>query len=141
VLTPGAHTSADALERVRALWRAVGAEVVELDPALHDSVLALTSHLPQMLASCLCALAAGDAREEMVRRLAGPGFRDTTRIAASDAAMWTAIARANREPLLEAIDRFTRLWAQLRAAVAGGDERALRRIIEEGAALRRRLGS
>jgi prephenate dehydrogenase len=137
VLTPGAQTSAAALRRVSELWRATGAEVVEMDAAAHDRVLALTSHLPQMLVSVLCSLAAGRDDEAQVARLAGAGFRDTTRIAGSDAAMWAAIARLNRKHLLEVMDGFTRAWSRLRAAIAAGDDAAVREVIERGARFRR----
>ena len=71
--------------------------------------------------------------------LCANGCRDTTRIATSDAAMWSAIARANRDELLEAMDAFTSTWEQLRAAVAGSDGQTLAKIMERGARLRRRL--
>jgi prephenate dehydrogenase len=137
VLTPTAETAPGALAAVTALWRATGAETVELDAGVHDRVLALTSHLPQMLASALAALAADSEDAQLVRRLSGAGFRDTTRIAQSDAAMWTAIARSNREHLLSAMDAFARAWSRLRDAVADGDDEALRALIAKGARFRR----
>jgi prephenate dehydrogenase len=139
VLTPSAQALPNARALVAGMWRAVGAEIVELDASVHDRVLATTSHLPQMVASALCAVAAAHGDRELVERFAGPGFRDTTRIAASDAAMWSAIARLNRDRLLEAMDAFGEVWANLRDGVAAGDEASIRATIERGAELRRRI--
>jgi prephenate dehydrogenase len=141
VLTPSSVTARPAVDLVAQLWRACGARVVELDADTHDRMLALTSHLPQMLASSLAALAGRNERQDLVDLLCGAGFRDSTRIAASDAAMWGAIVRGNREQLLAEIDGFARLWGELRAAIARGDDGAVAGILEEGARVRRRLGS
>jgi hypothetical protein len=93
VLTPTAATPPDRLQRARGFWRALGCRVVELDPVAHDEALALTSHLPHVLAAALAAAVPGDAL-----RLAAGAFRDGTRVAASDAALWTAIFLENRAP-------------------------------------------
>jgi prephenate dehydrogenase/3-phosphoshikimate 1-carboxyvinyltransferase len=140
VLTPSAVTDQGALARVRALWTAIGAEVVEMDAAEHDRVVALASHLPQLLAFALCAALAGGGDESSVRRLAGSGLRDTTRLAASDAAMWTSIARSNRDAILAAMERFDSTWTELRGAVSAGDGAELARIMNEARAFKGRLG-
>jgi prephenate dehydrogenase len=140
VVTPGVAERAPR-DTVARMWRAVGAEVLDLDADAHDGVVAVSSHLPQLLASSLCALVGGDQRQALFLRLCGAGFRDTTRIAAGDAAMWTAIARENRRHLLDAVDRFAELWARVRDALARGDDAEVRALIEEGAAMRRRLGA
>lgn len=139
VITPAPQLAPEARELVASLWRSVGAEVVELDPDLHDQAVAMSSHLPQMLASTLAAVAAADPLHDVVARLIGSGFRDTTRIAMSDASMWLAIAEANRRHLVAAMDLFSDLWSRVRDAVASGDEQALRALMDEAAAFRRRL--
>jgi prephenate dehydrogenase len=116
VVTPDASNSATAVDRVRAFWQALGMRVVEMTPARHDEILALTSHLPHAAAAALASLLTGDVAE-----FAASGFRDTTRIAGGDPALWAAIFTANREPVLRQIDRFLQQLAELRAAIAAND--------------------
>lgn len=139
VVTPTPDLDVTARELVCSLWQAVGADVLELEPELHDEAVAMSSHLPQMIASSLAALAAADPLHELIGRLTGRGFRDTTRIAMSDAAMWVAIARANRNYLVGAMDAFADLFSRVRDAVANGDEQALSALMHEAAAFRRTL--
>ncbi|MFC3283195.1 bifunctional prephenate dehydrogenase/3-phosphoshikimate 1-carboxyvinyltransferase [Litchfieldella rifensis] len=121
ILTPQADTDTQALVRVRALWVACGAEVLEMDIERHDQVLARTSHLPHLLAfSLVDTLARQDERLEIFRYAAG-GFRDFTRIAGSDPVMWRDIFLANREAVLTALDDFEAGVARLREAVATSD--------------------
>lgn len=117
ILTPMVGNEPSAVELVRAMWQSTGAEVVDMDVAAHDRVLAATSHLPHVLAYALVdALASSDASEDIFRFAAG-GFRDFTRIASSDPVMWRDIAIANRPALLQSIDLFTGHLAELRAAI------------------------
>ncbi|RLQ22693.1 prephenate dehydrogenase/arogenate dehydrogenase family protein [Seongchinamella sediminis] len=121
ILTPVAENDSDAVTLVRDMWLATGAEVVAMEVAQHDAVLAATSHLPHVLAYALVdALAQSDASEEIFRCAAG-GFRDFTRIASSDPVMWRDIAIANKTALLDAIDLFSEHLGRLREAVATGD--------------------
>jgi cyclohexadieny/prephenate dehydrogenase len=121
ILTPDVATDPAALELVRSMWASTGAEVVEMAVAEHDTVLAATSHLPHVLAYALVdALAKSPASADIFRFAAG-GFRDFTRIASSDPAMWRDIAIANRPALLDAIDMFSGQLAHLRQAVSDGD--------------------
>ncbi len=121
ILTPTAVTSAQASERVEAMWRAVGAEVLTMDPEHHDEVLAATSHLPHMLAYALVdVLGRMEDRVEIFRYAAG-GFRDFTRIASSDPQMWHDICLANRDALGRVLERFAADLESLRAAVDRGD--------------------
>jgi cyclohexadieny/prephenate dehydrogenase len=118
ILTPVAGNDPAAVDLVRAMWTSTGAEVVSMDVAEHDSVLAATSHLPHILAYALVdALAQSDASEDIFKFAAG-GFRDFTRIASSDPVMWRDIALANKEALLGAIDMFSEHLVDLRQAVA-----------------------
>ncbi len=98
VVTPTPRTPDAALERVSAFWAALGARVQRLSPEDHDEALALTSHLPHLLASALAGLLPPPLHD-----LTALGFRDTTRIAAGDPALWTAIFTQNRPALLRAL--------------------------------------
>ncbi|MFA7095990.1 MAG: prephenate dehydrogenase/arogenate dehydrogenase family protein [Gammaproteobacteria bacterium] len=121
ILTPLPQSSSDALARVRGLWEATGAEVVEMDVEHHDEVLAATSHLPHLLAFTLVdTLARMDESEEIFRYSAG-GFRDFTRIASSDPVMWRDICLANREAILHVLQRFVNELGGLTDAMRAGD--------------------
>ncbi|UCE90662.1 MAG: prephenate dehydrogenase/arogenate dehydrogenase family protein [Pseudomonadota bacterium] len=126
ILTPHASVSSAALEKVRAMWAAAGAQVVETSVEHHDQVLAATSHLPHMLAYALVdTLARMDDSREIFDYAAG-GFRDFTRIASSDPQMWHDICVANRTALLEVLERFTDDLGQLTEAIRCGDSDYLR---------------
>lgn len=121
ILTPEEGNDPAAVELVRAMWASTGAEVVDMAVAEHDAVLAATSHLPHVLAYALVdALAQSPASGDIFRFAAG-GFRDFTRIASSDPAMWRDIAIANKSALLDSIDLFSDHLAQLRQAVQDED--------------------
>jgi len=125
ILTPLASTPEDARLVLARLWQSMGAEVLQMEPARHDEVLAATSHLPHLLAFSLVDTLAAEAESTDIFRYAAGGFRDFTRIAASDPAMWHDVCFANREPILAQIDRFTEGLAQLRAAIAEADSQRL----------------
>lgn len=130
ILTPTHETAPEALARVRALWQACGAEVLEMDVERHDEVLARTSHLPHLLAfSLVDTLARQDERLEIFRYAAG-GFRDFTRIAGSDPVMWRDIFTANRDAVLAALDDFEGGLQRLRDAVERGDGDAMLATID-----------
>ena len=125
ILTPEPGNDPQAMARVRALWTACGAEVLEMAVERHDQVLARTSHLPHLLAfSLVDSLARQDERLEIFRYAAG-GFRDFTRIAGSDPVMWRDVFTANRDAVLAALDDFEAGVARLRAAVERGDGDAM----------------
>jgi 3-phosphoshikimate 1-carboxyvinyltransferase len=122
ILTPTTNTADAARSLVESMWRHCGAELVFMDAAHHDRVLAFTSHLPHMLAYTLVsALASEDSSEEIFRFAAG-GFRDFTRIASSDPVMWRDIVMANREQVLESLDHFAATLDRLRAQVEQGQD-------------------
>ena len=104
VLTPTSATSSHAYRVAAELAGALGASVVGVDPGLHDEVVAALSHVPQLAASALVDLAAGTAREAGLLHLAGGGFRDATRIAASNAHLWAGIIATNRSAVLNALE-------------------------------------
>jgi 3-phosphoshikimate 1-carboxyvinyltransferase len=125
ILTPLPESDSGAVLAIARLWQAVGAEVLQMEVARHDEVLAATSHLPHLLAFSLVDTLAHEAENTDIFRYAAGGFRDFTRIAASDPSMWHDICFANRDQLLTQIDRFTDGVARLRDAVARGDSQQL----------------
>jgi prephenate dehydrogenase len=141
VLTPTPRTDHEALRRLSAFLRELGARVLALPPDRHDALVAVVSHLPQVAASCLADVA-GDAMAtsgQAVLAVAGGGFRDTTRIAASDPALWLGILEGNRAAVLDALDRYRDRLDELRDALAGGDGAAVTALLERGSAARRQL--
>jgi len=130
VLTPLPETSAASVTRVRAMWQAAGAEVVSMSVEHHDTVLAATSHLPHLLAYALVdMLALLDDRREIFTYAAG-GFRDFTRIASSDPAMWRDISLANREAIVNMLKKYRKELEGLITAVAAGDGAKLQTLFE-----------
>jgi len=118
ILTPLAETDQHAYVIIREMWQATGAEVVEMAIDHHDKVLAATSHLPHLLAySLVDTLAQMESQSEIFRFAAG-GFRDFTRIAASDPQMWHDICLANKDALLEVLQLFNQDLQQLTQAIA-----------------------
>lgn len=109
----GAHAP-DAHAAVCSLWQAVGAQVVEMDPATHDAVVACTSHIPHV-AAALVARLAGESEE--VRALVGQGFRDVTRIAGGRPEIWRDICLTNRAAILDGLDRLAGDLANVRALI------------------------
>ncbi len=136
ILTPPEVASADATLALARIWQAIGAEVVQMEPKRHDQVLAATSHLPHLLAFSLADTLAAEAESTDIFRYAAGGFRDFTRIAASDPTMWHDVCFANREQLLEQIDRFMVGVEDLRAAVDQGDSQSLLGIFTRAKASR-----
>lgn len=136
ILTPQPHTSLQAVELVTQMWQACGAEVIQMDIKRHDEVLARTSHLPHLLAFSLVeTLARKDERLEIFRYAAG-GFRDFTRVAASDPIMWRDIFLANKDATLEALDEFLTGVDRLKQAVEQEDAKALVNIFTKAKSAR-----
>lgn len=125
ILTPVEETRTEAVSRVRQMWEAAGAEVVEMDVRHHDEVLAATSHLPHLLAFTLVDTLARMAEHTEIFRYAAGGFRDFTRIASSDPQMWHDICLANREAILKVLDRYRNDLDAVRSAIATGQGDAL----------------
>ena len=121
ILTALATTDHGAHDTVRRMWEQAGAEVVDMDVAHHDEVLAATSHLPHVLAFALVDTLARMHEKAEIFRYAAGGFRDFTRIASSDPNMWRDICLANRDAVVAMLDRFGADLALLRAAIDGGD--------------------
>lgn len=118
-ITPQPETDACAVETVAAFWHALGADVVSVSPDQHDEIVAHISHLPQVLASSLCAFLA--QKNPAWRNYAGNGLRDTTRIAASDPQLWRTILEQNRDEVLRALREFEGELHQFQIALANRD--------------------
>jgi len=135
VLTPTETTNADALRQVERLWQAVGARTIRATPADHDALLAYTSHLPHVTAAALVLTAAAGTDPEdptAVGRLAdvvAGGFRDTTRVAAGDPALWRDILLDNRDCVATAIDTLSGQLTALREAIAEGNAAAIATLL------------
>ncbi len=141
VLTPVAASDRAAVARVRALWEAVGMEVVEMAPAHHDDLLALTSHLPHVLAFAL-ALAAGGSKASPgteALEFAGPSFRSATRVASSLPETWRDILVANADAVERALASL-RVRIQEIVGAARSDPSGLEALLAEGRGVRRSLG-
>jgi 3-phosphoshikimate 1-carboxyvinyltransferase len=136
LLTPLAETDAAALQTVQSLWQALGAEVTEMSPEHHDDVLAQTSHLPHLAAYALVdVLSQGGDSLEVFQYAAG-GFRDFSRIAASDPTMWRDVFLTNQAPVLATLDQYIAELGALRDLVAAGDGEQLKAIFERAKAAR-----
>ena len=141
LLTPPPGTDAEAVEKVGELWRRCGSMVEVMEPAHHDRVLAIVSHLPHLIAFTICSTAddlEGESRQQVLR-FAASGFRDFTRIAGSDPEMWRDVFLNNREALLEMLARFTEDAQAMARAVRWGDASYIEDKVERGRRIRRSL--
>jgi len=136
-VTPIAATPEDAAAKVVRFWRDLGAEVVTVDPDKHDEIVAHISHLPQVVASSLCAFLS--TCDHSWRNFAGAGLRDTTRIAASDPKLWRTILEENRDEVLRALRRFEDELHALKAALANRDFVEVAARMERGREYRNRF--
>ena len=139
ILTPDPGTDAQAVDRVRTLWERAGMLIEMMDAAHHDQVLAITSHLPHLIAYTIVGTATDmedHLKKEVVKYSAG-GFRDFTRIAASDPIMWRDIFLSNREAVLETLGRFSEDLTALQRAIRRGEGDTLHDIFTRARELRR----
>jgi prephenate dehydrogenase len=137
VLTPTADTDPDAFNRVGAVVRSFGADVVALPPEHHDALVALVSHVPHLAAATLMALAVdGDDRHAAALRLAAGGFRDMTRVAAGPPGIWLDICAENRDAIVAGLDRLADGLGAMRDRVAEGDRRGLLDALERARSAR-----
>lgn len=141
IVTPPADADPTAVERVAELWRRVGADVEMMDPAHHDLVLAVTSHLPHLIAYTIVGTASdmeNVTQSEVIKYSAG-GFRDFTRIAASDPTMWRDVFLANKDAVLEMLQRFSEDLSALQRAIRWNDGDALFNLFTRTRAIRRSI--
>ena len=129
ILTPGEASNPAAIARVEKLWNGLGAEVVRMSVSHHDDVLAQTSHLPHLLAYALVdTLSAGGDSLEVFEYAAG-GFRDFSRIAASDPTMWSDIFEANKEPLVQVLDQYLLKLETLKQLIESGEADQIKDVL------------
>lgn len=136
ILTPVDNASGQAVDRLTVLWEGCGAKVLTMSVAYHDEVLAATSHLPHLIAFSLVDTLAGEDGNMDIFRYAAGGFRDFTRIAASDPVMWRDIFLSNRSAVLRMIDHFSHDLNQLRTAIDSQDGDAMLRVFSRAKAAR-----
>ncbi|EKN01422.1 MULTISPECIES: prephenate/arogenate dehydrogenase family protein [Acidocella] len=141
LLTPIEGMDEAAAQKIEALWRVLGARTARMGAAHHDRVLAIVSHLPHLLAFTICGTAddlADETREEVLQ-FAATGFRDFTRIAASDPVMWRDIFTNNKDALLEMFSRFSEDAQAMARAVRWGDTDYIEDKINRGRKIRKSL--
>lgn len=139
ILTPPTGADPQAVEKVVEMWRRVGSNVEIMEASHHDRVLAITSHLPHLIAYTIVGTASDleeDTKSEVIKFSAG-GFRDFTRIAASDPVMWRDVFLNNREAVLEILQRFTEDLTALQRAIRWGEGQQLQDTFTKTRAIRR----
>jgi prephenate dehydrogenase len=141
LLTPTTHTDPDAYRLLHGLVAEIGARVIAVSPERHDLLVAVVSHLPQLAATTLMNLASERARDEHagLLLLAAGGFRDATRVAASNPDLWLDICAENREAIVAVLDDYRERIGALRSVLALGDEGGLRRALADAREARRSL--
>jgi cyclohexadieny/prephenate dehydrogenase len=141
ILTPPVDASDDAVQKMEDFWRAIGSRVEIMDAEHHDLVLAITSHVPHLIAYNIVGTASDletVTRSEVIKYSAG-GFRDFTRIAASDPTMWRDVFLNNRDAVLEMLGRFSEDLTALQRAIRWGDGNALFELFSRTRDIRSRI--
>jgi cyclohexadieny/prephenate dehydrogenase len=141
ILTPEADTDGNAVEKLRAFWEALGSKVEVMTPEHHDLVLAITSHVPHLIAYNIVNTAAHLEKvtdSEVIKFSAG-GFRDFTRIAASDPTMWRDVFLNNKDAVLDMLGRFSEDLSALQRAIRFGDGDTLHKMFTDARAVRREV--
>lgn len=134
VVTPTENSPRDSVTQLSDFWQALGMTVIEMSPEAHDRALAQTSHVPHVVASALAR-----TLEDKNCPLAATGFLDTTRIAAGDPNVWLPIFLDNRDAVLAGLDEFAVQLATIRESLSNSDAKEIRRLWEEGKAIREQL--
>ena len=125
ILTPTERTYTAQLQRAQEVWTQLGSRVTRMSPESHDAAFAAVSHLPHLLAFTLINSIAGQEDADTYLSLAGPGFRDFTRIAASDPKVWRDILLSNREELLRQSDLYKQTLERIEHAMRQGDSQSI----------------
>jgi cyclohexadieny/prephenate dehydrogenase len=141
IVTPPEGSDPTAVERVSEFWRRMGANVETMDPRHHDRVLAVTSHLPHLIAYTIVGTASDmeEVTQSEVIKFSAGGFRDFTRIAASDPTMWRDVFLNNKEAVLEMLQRFTEDLTALQRAIRWGDGDTLYDLFSRTRTIRRSI--
>jgi cyclohexadieny/prephenate dehydrogenase len=141
ILTPAGKATLQATDKLRAFWSALGSNVDIMTPEHHDLVLAITSHIPHLIAYNIVGTVADletDTRSEVIKYSAS-GFRDFTRIAASDPAMWRDVFLSNKDAVLEMLGRFSEDLSGLQRAIRRGDGETLEKLFNRTQVIRRNI--
>ena len=136
ILTPLPQTSPELVQRATDVWAAIGSQVLRMTPENHDAAFAAVSHLPHLLAFAYFNAVAGQPAGRDFLSLAGPGFRDFTRIAASDPTVWRDILMSNREEILKQTQRLRGTLDAMETAILSGNAEALEDMIRSASAAR-----
>jgi prephenate dehydrogenase len=143
IITPIERTQVSHLNKAREVWEALGCQVQQMSPEAHDSAFAAVSHLPHLIAFALVNGIAAQPNGQDFLSLAGPGFRDFTRIAASEPKMWRDILLANKQELIEQTQLFQQTLQAMQALIESGNGEALEELIAQASQVRAdwRMGS
>ena len=136
VLTPNQRTSPPHIALATELWQALGSHVSLMTAEDHDNAFAAVSHLPHLLAFAMMNAISGQEKSKELLALAGPGFRDFSRIAASDPKMWRDVLLSNQASIMEQSRLFQRALAELERAIVSNDEKTLAEVIERASKAR-----
>jgi len=139
IITPLPETDSKAAVRVSTFWQSLGSICTQSSPEEHDEIVAHISHLPHLIASCLCDFLG--SKDPVWHNLAGTGFKDTTRIASGDPTLWKAIVEENREEILRSLDAFQDRLQLLRSALANQNMIEVVALLQKGKELRDRLSA
>ncbi|WP_135079727.1 prephenate/arogenate dehydrogenase family protein [Terasakiella sp. SH-1] len=141
ILTPPQGTDEAAIEKVTEMWRRAGSMIERMDAQHHDMVLAITSHLPHLIAYTIVGTAddLGDHLKQEVIKFSASGFRDFTRIAASDPVMWRDVFLNNKEAVLEILQRFSEDLTVLQRAIRWGEGDTLEELFARTRKIRREV--
>jgi len=141
ILTPTEKTDAAALDKVKEVWTAAGANVLVMDPELHDKIFAAVSHMPHIAAfAMMCAIAELNTGTEDYTNFSGAGFKDFTRIAASSPEIWRDICLMNRENVVQMLDRYLFSLNRFKRELVADDGKRLEKHLKIASDARRGLG-
>ena len=136
IITPIERTQVNHLKKATAVWEALGCKVTQMSPESHDAAFAAVSHLPHLIAFALMNAITGQPNGKDFLSLAGPGFRDFTRIAAADPKMWRDVFLANRHELLDQLKVFQQNLGHFEQAMLTGNMEALENLIDSASQTR-----
>jgi prephenate dehydrogenase len=140
ILTPTEKTLTTQLQKAVELWTALGCKVQKMSPEQHDATFAAVSHLPHMIAFALLNAISEQPQGKEFLSLAGPGFRDFSRIAASEPKIWRDILMANRHELLQQSKIFQRHLQEFETLISSGDQAAIEKLIAQASSARVQWG-
>ena len=139
ILTPMANTGTEAISVVKDMWETIGAEVVFMEPSVHDELLALTSHLPHALAFILVDLLSRQTNSKDCFNLSAGGFYDITRVASGDPVMWRDIFLSNKQAILQRLTEYSSAIDDLAELIDRSDSSALEEMFKHANRVRRQI--